>query len=95
MRAGEFVALLVTVMLPVNVPEAGAVKVTCIAAFCPGARTRPDVMPLVANPTPVIRTLEMVTFEFPAFTSVTPRALVSPAGKDPKLKLDALVLSRA
>ena len=69
--AGEFVALLVTVSVPLYVCTAVGSNVTVSTAPWPGVNTVPLVTPVALNPVPVMLTLEIVTFEFPLFVSVT------------------------
>jgi hypothetical protein len=95
MAAGELEALLATVMLPVKLPAADGVKVTCNAALWPGARIKPAETPLAVNLAPETLTPEMVTLEFPAFVSVTLSVLLAPAETFPKFKLPALLLRSA
>ncbi len=95
MTAGEFVALLATVTLPVKVPDVDGEKLTCKVAFCPGARVSPVETPLVVYLAPATLTLETVTLEFPEFLSVTPRTPLAPMATFPKLKLEGLVLRSA
>jgi hypothetical protein len=93
--AGEFVALLATVTLPVRLPAAAGENVTSSVALCPGARIRPVETPLAVKPGPARVILEIVTFEVPAFESVTPIVLLPPADTVPKLRLVELASSRA
>jgi hypothetical protein len=76
--AGEFVASLVTVTLPVAFPVPAGVKVTLRVAVCPGVKIWPVEIPLAANPAPEMLTLDTVTFEFPALVNVTPRLVLLP-----------------
>jgi hypothetical protein len=94
MVAGELVASLVTVTLPVKVPVAEGEKVTLSVAVCAGARICPVDTPLAAYPAPEMLTFEMVTFEFPAFVNVTLSVLVLPIVTLPKDKLVGLALSK-
>jgi hypothetical protein len=91
--AGELVALLVTVAVPVRIPVAAGVKVTFSIAVCPGVKICPVETPLAVYPAPEILTLEMVTFEFPALVIVAPRTLLPPRLTFPKLRLVALAAS--
>jgi len=52
------------------------------------------VTPLTLNPVPVAVTLEIVTFEFPLFVSVTLNELVLPTFTFPKFKLAGFAPSR-
>ena len=88
--AGELVALLATVTLPVTLPVAEGVKVTLRAAVCPGARICPVETPLAANPAPAIVTPNMVTSAFPALVNVTPKLPLLPMVTLVKSKLVVL-----
>jgi hypothetical protein len=92
--AGEFVALLAIVTLPVMLPAAVGENVTFKIAVCPGVRIRPAEMPLAVKPGPVRLTLEMVTLELPVLESVTPMVVVAPVVTFPKLRLAGLALRR-
>lgn len=92
MVAGELLALLATVMLPVKFPAAAGEKVTLSAVLCPGVRTRPAETPLVVNFALELAMLEIVTLEFPALVSETARTPLDPTGTFPKLKLGAPLL---
>ena len=89
MIAGEFDALLATVMLPVKLPAAKGEKVTLSAVLCPGVRTRPADTPLVVNIGLELATLEIVTLELPALVSETASAPLAPTETLPKLKVGA------
>src|SRR5580658_2665645 len=90
MVVGEFVALLVTVTLPVTPVAAAGVKVTLSVTACPGVKVCPLETPAAANPAPETLTFETVTLEFPAFVNPTPRALPLPIATLPKLRLVVL-----
>ena len=92
--AGELVALLATVALPVTPIAAAGVNVTLSVALCPGARICPVETPLAVNPAPAMLTLETVTFEFPALVNVTPKLLLLPMLTLAKARLVVLALSR-
>ena len=92
--AGELVALLVTVTLPVTLAAVAGVKVTFNVAVCAGVKICPVVTPLAVNPAPEMLTLETVTFEFPAFVNVTLSMLLLPMLTFAKPKLVVLALSR-
>ena len=91
--AGELVALLATVTVPVTLPVDVGAKVTFKAADCPAARTVLEETLLELKPPPEVLTPEIVTLELPVFLSVTPRVLVEPVSMLPKLKLVGLALS--
>jgi hypothetical protein len=93
--SGEFVALLVTVTLPVNAPLLAGVKVAFSEAVFPGATTCPAEIPVALNPAPDTLTFEIVTFEFPLLVNVTLCALLLPTLTLPKLKLVGLALSES
>jgi hypothetical protein len=90
--AGEEVALLATVAVPVTAPAAEGAKVTVRVAVCPGATIRPEETPLAVKPAPVMLTLEMLTFELPALVKVTLRALLVPVVTLEKARLVLLAL---
>lgn len=94
MVAGEFVASLATLMLPVEFPPAAGEKVTSSAVLCPGVRTRPAEIPLVANLALELATPVIVTLEFPALASETDRAPLDPTETLPKLILGVPLSSR-
>jgi hypothetical protein len=94
MLAGEFVALLVTVTLPVTLPVAAGTKVTLKVAVCPGVRMVPADTPPALNPAPEMVTFEIVKLELSEFVSVTARVLLAPVFTFPKLKPAGLALSR-
>src|SRR5437879_2132977 len=71
--AGELVALLATVTVPVTLPVDVGAKVTFKAADCPAARTVLEETLLELKPPPEVLTPEIVTLELPVFLSVTPR----------------------
>jgi len=92
MLAGEFVALLLTVILPVADPLADGANVEVSVVVCPGERMIPLAL-LELNPAPATRTCEMVTLEFPAFVSVTFCVPLLDTFTLPKLKALELELS--
>ena len=73
--AGEFEALLVTVMLPGTSPAAAGAKVTFRVAVCPDVKIRPDETPPAVYPAPETVTFEIVTSEFPPLVKITGRTL--------------------
>jgi hypothetical protein len=93
--AGEFVALLVTVTLPVTPRRAAGAKVTFSVAVWPGATICPPDMPFAVNPAPEIVTLDTVALEFPELVNVTPRVLLAPRATFPKGRLVVLGVSKA
>jgi hypothetical protein len=88
--AGELVALLTTVTLPFTPPEFEGEKTTCNVAIWLGPNVKPDETPFALNPVPDVVTLEIVTFEFPLFVSVTFKVLLLPSFTFPKPKLVGL-----
>jgi len=92
--AGEFVALLAMVTLPVRFPEAVGENVTSSVALCPGVRIKPAETPLADKAGLVSVTLEMVTSAFPVFETATPKVLLAPMVTFPKLRLAGLALRR-
>ena len=91
---GEFLALLLAVMLAVIDPAVSGENVTFIVAFCPGARISPVDTPLVVNWLEEVLTLETITLEFPAFVRVTLKLPLPPMLTLPKFRLVGLALSR-
>jgi len=89
---GELLASLVTVTLPVMVPELAGANVTLSIAVCAGARMRPAETPLGVKPAPVTLTFEIVTLVLPEFVNVTPKLLLLPTVTFPKLRDDLSVL---
>jgi hypothetical protein len=92
MLAGELVALLLTVILPVAAPLAEGANVEVSAVVCPGARVTP-LAPVELNPAPAIITCAMVTLEFPALVIVMFLALLLDTFTFPKFKLLVLGFS--
>jgi hypothetical protein len=84
---GAEVALLATVIVPLGLPATAGAKSTLSVADWPGARTRPELTPLVVNAALVELTPEIVMFEFPLSVRVTLKDLLLPALTLPKLKL--------
>ena len=66
---GEFVALLVIVMLPVAAPAVDGSNVAFTVADWPLDKITPEP-PLALNPAPATATLEIVTVEVPELVSV-------------------------
>jgi hypothetical protein len=92
--AGEFVALLVTVTLPLTLPAAvGANAIVSVTDWL-GVKTVPPDTPLALYPAPVTATLDMVTLEFPLFVSVTLAEPLLPTLTLPKLTLAGVAPSR-
>jgi hypothetical protein len=93
MVAGELLALLVTMTLPVKLPVTAGAKVTFRLAACPGTSICPANTPLALRPAPEMLTLETVTLEFPVLVSFVVRRLLPPTLTFPKFKLVGLALS--
>ena len=92
MLAGELVALLLTVTLPVAAPLAEGANVEVSVVICPGERVSPfDSVEL--NPAPATSTCEIVTSELPAFVRIMCCALLVDMLTLPKFKLLVLELS--
>jgi hypothetical protein len=87
MVAGEAVALLVIVTVPLAavVPVGANVKVR--VTVCPGVIVTGGVTPLVPKPVPVTATFEIVKFELPVLDRVTGCVPVEPSVTLPKLTL--------
>jgi len=69
--AGEFVALLVMVKVPLYACTAVGSNETVTVAVWLGVKMVPFDTPEALNPVPDADTVEIVTFEFPLFVSVT------------------------
>jgi hypothetical protein len=87
---GEFVALLVTMMLPVALPAVAGLSVP----LCPGERMTPASPPPALNPAPETLTFEMVTLEFPVLVRITFCVLLLDRFMLPNAKLVALLFKR-
>lgn len=92
--AGELVALLVTVTVPLAFPPAVGANVTVRLADWLGVKVRPDDTPLSPKPAPETCTLEIVMFELPLFVSFTVDEPRLPTLTFPKLTLPGLMPSR-
>jgi hypothetical protein len=93
MIAGELVALLATVTLPVAPTAAAGVNVTLSVAVCPGVSICPVETPPAVNPAPEMLIFETITIEFPALVNVTPKTLLLPVLTLAKFRLAVLALS--
>jgi hypothetical protein len=80
-------------MDPATLPVTDGANITFNTAVCPGVTVVLTPAPLAVNPAPVTRTLEIVTFAFPVFVSVTPSELLLPTNTLPKSRLLVLALS--
>lgn len=94
MTAGEFEALLVTVMPPVTLPAVAGANVALKVAVCPGERMMPESPPPALKPAPATLTLEIVTLEFPAFVSSRLCELLLDTFTSPKARLLELLFKR-
>jgi hypothetical protein len=92
--AGEFVALLLTVTLPVASPLAAGVKVVVKVVDWPGLKMSP-LAPLELNPAPAIKTCEMVTFAFPALVMANFWTVLVDTPTLPKFRLLALEFNKS
>ena len=77
-EAGEFVAVLTTVTLPIKLLTLGGVKVTEREMFLPGASVTAPGKPLVPKPVPDALTCETVTEPVPVFVKVSGNDAVVP-----------------
>ena len=87
--------MLASATLPVKLPAAEGAKVASNVANCPGARINPSDTPLAEKVAPEMLTFEKVTFEFPAFVSVTANSLLFPISMFPKPNVGVLAVSSA
>ncbi len=69
--AGELVALLATLRLPVALPAVAGAKLTVSVKLWPAARVTVPGKPLTVNPGPVMATCERLTLAVPVFVSAT------------------------
>jgi len=92
--AGEFVAVLLIMMLPDAAPRAVGAKLTPNARVCPAARLTVPEKPLTLNPAPLAATCEIVTLPAPVFAKVIVCDAELPTSIVPKLRLLALDESR-
>ena len=93
MVAGELVAVLTTVTVPLTLPDAAGANTTLKAALCPAASVTGGIRPVVLNPAPETLTWEMLTLELPMLVSLTVCVLLVPTNTLPKLKLVGLAVS--
>ncbi len=91
--AGEFVALLATVTLPVTLPEPVGAKVTFKVAPFPAARMSPLDKPLALKPGPEMLSPEMVMLALLELVSVTLLLLLAPTFIAPKLKVEGVTVN--
>jgi hypothetical protein len=82
-----FVAVEVTVTLPVALPAEAGSKPTLKVAPCPAVKVSGAVMPLMLNPVPLAATAEIVTLVVPVFVTVSVKPWVTPTWTLPKLRL--------
>ena len=84
---GEFVALLISVTVPLTLPVVLGANTTLRFAVCPAEIVVP-LMPLVTlNPEPVTLICEMIRLEFPVFFTATSSGIDPPRISLPKFKL--------
>ena len=88
--AGEFVALLVTVTVPLTLPGVAGSKVTTERRGLIWCERGSRAHAARAEAEPVAFTPEMVWFAFPLFVTMTLSELVVPSFTLPKLKLVGL-----
>ena len=92
--AGEFEALLVTVMPPVTLPAVAGANVALNVAVCPGERMTPESPPPALKPAPATLTFEIVTLEFPALVSMRFCELLPDTFTPPNVRLLELLFKR-
>lgn len=88
--AGDPLALLVTVTVPVALPAAVGLKTTLNVRVCVGVNVAGVPAGPTPNPVPAAVTLEIVTFAFPVLVIVTDRVADAPVLTLPKLRLFVL-----
>ena len=91
--SGEFAALLVTVSVPLALPEAFGSKFTVNVFDSSGVSVSEPPDPLKLNPVPETVTLEIFAFAFPEFVTFTLAEPALPTLTLPKLSVVALALS--
>lgn len=91
----EFVALLVIVIVPDELPVAVGANLAEKVVFWPAARVTGVVSPLMLKPDPVMLAWEMVALAFPLFVSVIVCELLLPTATFPNAKLPGLASSDA
>ena len=94
MPAGELVALLLTVILPLAAPLAEGANVEVSVVVCPAARVMP-LAPVELKPAPATITCAIVTLEVPAFVMVMFWVPLLDTFTLPKFKLLTLELSNS
>jgi hypothetical protein len=92
--AGELVALLVTVRLPVTLPTAVGAKLTLSGRLLPAAIETVPERPLTVNPVPEMLSDETLTAPVPVFVSVTVCEAELPTSVFAKLRLLVLLDSK-
>jgi hypothetical protein len=88
--AGDPVALLAMVTIPVTLPAEDGLNCTPIVNFWDGESVTGVPAPLRVNPAPAMLIPEIVTLAFPVSVIVTFCVAAFPVVRLPKLKLDAL-----
>jgi hypothetical protein len=85
--AGELVALLTTLRLPVALPAVGGAKLAVSVKLWPAARVTAPGKLLRLNPAPVMAACEMLTLAVPVFVSATVCRVEVPTRVLPKFRL--------
>jgi hypothetical protein len=91
----EFVALLVIVIVPDELPVAAGANFAERVAFWPAGMVTGVVSPLMLKPVPVMVAWEIVALALPLFVSVIVCELLLPTATFPKAKLPGLAISDA
>ena len=87
-EAGELLALLVTVTVPVKFPAVLGANSIWRIAVCPAAMVVPLTPLSTLKPVPLADASDTVTLEFPALTRVAPSVLDPPTASLPKFKTE-------
>jgi hypothetical protein len=88
--AGEPVALLVIVTLPLTLPALVGVKMTLMVSFCEGVKVTGTLAPLSEYPAPFAAIWETCTLELPVLVTVTVCVELVPVFTFPKLTVFVL-----
>lgn len=91
--AGEFVALLITEIVPFTAPTAVGAYTTDNTVVCPAVSVIGVAIPFALIPAPTTATLEIVTLPVPEFVTVTVFVLLFPTFIFPNATLVGLTLS--
>jgi hypothetical protein len=92
--AGELLALLTKLRLPVTLPTVAGAKLTASETLWPAARVMAPLKPLKLNPAPVMAACERLTLAVPVFVSTRACDPELPTRVFPKFRLLALVDSK-